>query len=316
MHSKPLIVFLAVIVLALAAGCSSMGGGKQLQNAVYDTHRRVSNLDKSLEGSVTKLSENAADLVARVDATDQQLKSLQSTVEENTMKLNGLEKKLDSLRSSLFNYFKLSQSPAPATSPTPGASEIGTDTVQDVRVVPPAGQRTRPEQESAPAAPPAEAPSNLDAPSAPLTESKPATHKVAPVTETAPPSPGNLEGDYQQAQKSYASENYNASLEQFTAYLKRYPNSENAPNAQFYKARSLQNTEQYDVAVREFEKLRANYATSVRVPYAMLYEAICYNKQGQSDRAAQLMQEVVKNYPMTPAADQAKSELKKVQGKQ
>ena len=296
MHSKPLIILLAVVVSALAAGCGSLGGGSQLQNAVYDTHRRVASLDKSLEGSVTKLSENAADLVARVDATDQQLKSLQSTVEENTMKLNGLEKKLDSIKNALFRSLNLSQSPASTSSSATGPSEIVPDTTKDVRVTPPA----------------AEAPSSLDAP----VEPKAGSRKAA-AAETAPPSAGsNPEGDYQQAQKAYASENYNASLEQFTAYLQRYPNSENAPNAQFWKAKSLQNTEQYEDAVREFEKLRTNYATSVRVPYAMLYEAICYSKQGQSDRATQLMQEVVKNYPMTPAADQAKSELKMVQGKQ
>jgi tol-pal system protein YbgF len=268
-----------------------------MQNAVYDTHRRVANLDKNLEGSVNKLNENTAELVARLDTTDQQIRALQSTVEENSAKLDGLEKKVESLANRLYRSFGLSQAPgAPAL---PGPSGVDRDKQEPTRVLPEPG-RPRTEEPLA------------VAPLAPVTAA-PAAPSTPPAAPAVPPAGSSPEADYQQGQKSYASENYAAALDQFGLFLQRYPNSENCPNAQFWKGKSLQNLDRFEEAISEFEKLRSTYPTSVRVPYAMLYEALCQVRLGQTVRAADLLQQVVKDFPMTPAADQAKSELKKLQ---
>ena len=308
MSAKHLMAPLLVMVLGVA-GCGTMGGGNQVENAIYATHRTVTNLDKNLEPSVSKLNENVAGLLARVDESDQQVKALQSTVEENTHKLNSVEKKLDSLTNTLYRYFRLSQSsslPGPGT--TPGAPSLSGG---EVTVVPPPG--------AAPAVEPATGVQPVQPLSAPGTETPPPVTTTPPMSTPAAPAPGpassgDPEADYQQAQRSYASENYAAALDQFNGFLQRYPSSQNSPNAQFWKAKSLQSLERYEEAVGEFTKLRTSYPTSVRVPYAMLYEALCHKKLGQTARATELLKEVVKNYPMTPAADQAKTELQRAQG--
>jgi tol-pal system protein YbgF len=292
-----------VSVSVLTAGCSTMGGGKDL---AYDTHNRVVNLDKNLSGTVDKLNQNTAELISRLDATDQQLKSLQTQVEDNSARSGQVEKKLDSLIASLRRFG------SGATPPPPAPSGQGGE------ITPPSGEpqiRQPSSVEPAPVQPPPNAPNgamppaaSLPPPSAPAVAAAP----VAPAAPVAAVGTGNPEADYTQAQKSYASENYKAALEQFNAYLGQYPTSENAPNALFWKAKSLQSLEQYESAVGEFEKLRTNYASSVRVPYAMLYQATCQAKLGQTARANELMQEVIRNYPMTPAADQAKTELKRL----
>lgn len=284
----------------LTAGCGTMSGG-QKSNAIYDTQRRAAGLEKSVE----KMNQNTADLIARLDATDQQLKSLQSQVEESVAKSGQVEKKLDTLTNSLSRYFRSSATLPPTA--------VGGGEIQPPSEGP---QITSPSREPMPAQPAPATPSGAAPPVAPLPPpAAPAAAPAAPV----PPAPaavpigtGNPEADYTQAQKSYAGENYKAALEQFAAYLAQYPTSENAPNALFWKAKAMQSLEQYEPAVGEFEKLRTNYPTSVRVPYAMLYQAICQAKLGQTARASELMQEVIRNYPMTPAADQAKTELKRL----
>ena len=59
MSAKHLIAPLLVLVLD-AAGCGTMGGGNQVENAIYATHHIVTNLDKNLEPSIGKLNENVA----------------------------------------------------------------------------------------------------------------------------------------------------------------------------------------------------------------------------------------------------------------
>ena len=303
MSARHLIVPFVLAGLALA-GCGTLGGSSQVENAVYDTHRRVANLDKNLEGSVSKLNENVAGLLARVDQSDQQVKALQSTVEENTVKLNGVEKKLDSLTNTLYRMFRLSQTPS---LPGGGTSPVTPDMQRDVQVIPPGGDILEAPQPTAP--PGAKAGAQPAAGTPPVAPPPMSSAAVPP-----PPAAGDQDADYQQAQRSYASENYPLALEQFSAFLQRYPTSQTCPNAQFWRAKSLQNLERYEEAIAEFTKLQTAYPTSVRVPYAMLYEALCHKKLGQTERAAELLKEVVKNYPMTPAADQAKTELQKAKG--
>ena len=67
-------ILACVAALALlASGCASTGGGSHFENTVYDTNRLVRNLDSGLSGSVEKLNETSAELIARVNESDQQI---------------------------------------------------------------------------------------------------------------------------------------------------------------------------------------------------------------------------------------------------
>lgn len=287
MRFKYLKVPLVLALFAVAVGCAS-GGGKQLENTVYETHRRVVNLDDSLKGSVTKLNETSAELLVRVNEGDQQTRALQSVIEENQVKLDALIKDLDEFRATLYRQFNLSQPPG-------GAPRMGTKIMTDEIVVRPPGTALAPEGNALEPVPELETPS---------------------VSAPAPPNAGvsNPEADYQRAQQSYANQDFANAIEQFNAFLQRYPGSENSPNAQFWKAKSLQSLERYGEAVPEFEKLRNDFPTTVKVPYAMHQQAVCHARLGQTQRAIELMQDVVENYPTTPAAEQSKSDLKKLKG--
>ncbi len=118
---------------------------------------------------------------------------------------------------------------------------------------------------------------------------------------------------YREAQKSYAQRDYKTALEQFCRYLEQHPGVENADNAQFWKAKCLWSLDRPDEAVTAFEKVRLNYPTSAKVPFAMHQEGLCRAGQGQTQRATELLQRTMRDYPSTPAADQAKQDLERLQ---
>ena len=290
-----------MVVVGLGLGCGTMGGGGQLENTVYDTHRRVVGLEKNLGGSVTKLNQTAAELSASVDASDQQVRTLQGLIEENQYRVAAVERKLDALTATLYRHFKLTQ-PGEFVS---GAGEAPPSEVSAESAEPQIVQPRSP----APAIGPAPVPSALPPPA-------PATGLELEPVEAAPtPTPtGSPDADYQQAQRSFAQQAFATALEQFTAFLQRYPDSEHVPNAHFWRAKSLQGLGSYQEAVDAYENLRVQFSTSTKVPYALHQQAVCHSRLGQTARAIQLLDEVVRDYPMTPAADQAKTDLKKLRG--
>ena len=119
-----LLGMISVVVMAASlVGCMTQGENT-LERTVYDTHRRVSALDKNLQSSVDKLGQTSADLATKTDATDQNVKTLQATVEENSRKLSDLEKKLESLTRALNRAASPTMAPPP---PSNAPNEVKTE---------------------------------------------------------------------------------------------------------------------------------------------------------------------------------------------
>lgn len=271
------------------AGCGTTGGN-QVETTIYDMHRRVVKLDKSLDESVTKLNETTAELIARVDESDQQTRQMKTIAEENQVKLDNLARDLTELKTTLYRHLNLTAS-MPGALPPAGVGVEG-EAVGNVEILPP---------------------SAASGPAIGVGTAVPPTGgTLAPAA--SPIGGGDPRAEYQQAQKSYANEDYEQALRQFDEYLQKYPNDESASNAQFWKAKCYMNVNKFQEAIQEFEKMRTNYSTSTKVPFAVHNEAVAYSKLGQMDKAQSLLQEVVDKYPVSPAADQAKSDLKKLKG--
>ncbi|MBM3289820.1 MAG: hypothetical protein FJY92_06675, partial [Candidatus Hydrogenedentes bacterium] len=73
-------IAIGLAALVLVAGCTTTGGD-QMANSVYATHRIVQKIDTDLSARVDKLNQTAADLTAKVDASDQATRQLQSMME-------------------------------------------------------------------------------------------------------------------------------------------------------------------------------------------------------------------------------------------
>jgi tol-pal system protein YbgF len=272
---------------AVLPGCATPGGS-QLESTVYDTHRRMVKLDNNLESSVTRLNETTAELIARVNQSDQETRQLQSMTEENQRKIEALSSVVEEMRLTLYRHFNL-------TPPSGYSTGSGGITIEDdlSSVQQPAARPAAETQETVP----------------PVAASQGASAAATPPAESAY---GDPKVQYQDAQKSYAREDYETALRQFTAHLAQFPEADTAGNAQFWKARCLLNLEKYQEAIQEFEKVRKNYPSSTKVPFAIHNEAVAWSRLGDTAMAEKLLQEVIENYPVSPAADQAKSDLQKL----
>ena len=50
------------------------------------------------------------------------------------------------------------------------------------------------------------------------------------------------------------------------------------------------------------------------MPFSYHNAAVAYNKLGRNEDAAKLLQKVIDKYPISPAADQARQDLKQIKG--
>lgn len=321
----------AVAAILLAAGCETTGGN-QMQTTVYDTHRRMVKLDKELEESVGRLNESTANLLARVDESDQQTRMLRGLIEENQQKLDTLSKELRDMRTTLYRHWGLTVSggtSAPVRDVVPGQVTVeGPATLQSQPPAAPAPTtppQTPARNELVDSAPvptaPTSAPATTAAPAAPavpaVTDAAAAATEAAPAVSAAPPASGeNPQALYQEAQRSYSRDDYATALTQFDEYLSKHLNEDEnlSANAQFWKAKCLMNMERFAESVQAFEALRSNFPSSTKVPFAMHNQAVAHSRLGQTAQAQRLMEAVIEQYPISPAADQARADLQKLRG--
>jgi tol-pal system protein YbgF len=268
-------------VLVVLGSCLEAGAANQVETLLYDTHRKVTNLNDNLDGAIKKLNETTTQLVSRVDETEVQTRQLRSMMEESQVKLDVLEKQLGELTTTIYRQFNLTAGGKAAESQMPSDS---------VAIVPPTGAGD---------------------PGAALgTAAEP-----APEAPASGANSGAALAAYQQAQKVWLSNDYDGALQQFTEFLERYPNTEQAGNAQYWQGRCYLKLDRYDDAVTSFQNVRTKYPENdSKVSQAMQSQAVALSRLGRNEEAEKLLEEVVKKYPTTTAARQAESDLAKLRG--
>jgi len=98
----------------------------------------------------------------------------------------------------------------------------------------------------------------------------------------------------------------------FRQFLKEYPRSSLASNAQYWLGECYYGQRQYGQAIREFEQVMTSYPTSEKVPAALL--KIGYSHLGLHDEKAarSMFRQLVRTYPKSRAASKAYARLTEV----
>jgi tol-pal system protein YbgF len=271
-------------IMVVLGACLEAGAASQVETLLYDTHRKVTNLNETLDGTIKKLNETTTQLVSRVDETEIQTRQLRSMMEENQVKLDVLEKQLGELTTTIYRQFNLTAGGRASTLPGAMPSD-------SVAIVPPS-------------APPSEVRTPLETAAEPAPE--------APATA---PNSGAANAAYQQAQKVWLSDDYAGALQLFTDFLARYPDTELAGNAQYWQGRCYLKLDRHEEAVAAFQNVRTKYPENdSKVSQAMQSQAVALSRLGRNDEAERLLEEVVRKYPTTSAARQAESDLAKLRG--
>ncbi|MCP4643620.1 MAG: tol-pal system protein YbgF [bacterium] len=276
------IVVSVLVLTALVSGCVT---DEEQRSATFQTYRSVRNLEKDLSPRVSQLSENTADLAARLEANDIEVRKLSSMVEENQVRLDAIQQLLEKLANDMAR--------------SQGLTTYGPGT----KAAPPANMGAPPTEVIRPGA----AGERDDLASDDFTTS------TSPMVSTPAVSTSAVAA-YNEALKLMDSEDFDTARQQFDAFLTRFPNNDYTHRAQFWKGQCHLKLEQYREAVTEFEKLRTDFPSSDKVPSSMFNQAVAHVKIGETDKAVALLEALVQKYPTAPASDRAKSALRNLSG--
>jgi tol-pal system protein YbgF len=151
------------------------------------------------------------------------------------------------------------------------------------------------------------APSEATTPAGP----GPAAAPPSPAPVPIPPSTAGLSPQrlYDTAYADFASGQWSMAIAGFETFIKSFPRSEQADQAQYYIGESLLLDGKFEAAVAAYDRVIANYPTGDQVPLAYYKRGIALLQLKQSDRARESWETVIKKYPDTDASRLAKQVL-------
>jgi tol-pal system protein YbgF len=116
--------------------------------------------------------------------------------------------------------------------------------------------------------------------------------------------------DYEIAWSALEKKDYRLAIQRFKDFLKRYPRSNLADNAQYWIGESYYALREFDQAILEFDAVRRNYPQGEKVPAALLKQGYSFAELGEKVNARLILQEVIEKFPQSPEAMRAKEKLK------
>ncbi len=107
---------------------------------------------------------------------------------------------------------------------------------------------------------------------------------------------------------------YDLAVTGFTNYLKYFPETELADNAQYWLGECHYAKKNYTKAAIEFHKVLENYSTGDKVPSALYKLGLSLLELKSVGQANKYFQELIDKYPTTEEAKLAKERLNKAKG--
>jgi tol-pal system protein YbgF len=159
--------------------------------------------------------------------------------------------------------------------------------------------------------PPAGVPPPLTAldPNAPAGDPVPVA-PPAPTPAPVPAGPGvSPQRMFETAWSDYTAGNYDLCVGGFDQYLRTFPRSELAGDAQFYIGECNFQLGKFTEAVDAYNRVITNHGRSTKTPDSMYKRALALERLSQFDRARESYELVMKTFPDSEAARLAKQNL-------
>ena len=242
---------------------------QRLQQALVSLADTLKTVTTRLDEQGAATRKGFADQKLVVDSVAGDLRVLREKLDETNVRLTSLSQDVDGVRDMLP---KLAAQPSPLTSTDPGA---------------------------VPAQPPSPGTAPVPAGAPPL----------APA-----PSGANATGTtprrlYETAYADYTAGQWSLAVQGFETYLKTYPKSDLADDAQYYIGESYSGDSRFRDAAAAYERVISDYPQSDILPEAYYKVGITYERLGQPDRARTSYEYAVKAFPDTDAGRLAKQRL-------
>jgi tol-pal system protein YbgF len=114
---------------------------------------------------------------------------------------------------------------------------------------------------------------------------------------------------YNNALRDYNAAKYDIAAQEFADYLKYYPNTDLAGNAQFYVADLEYRQGNYEQAVKDYDKVLEQYPGGNKAPAAQLKKGFALLELGRRTDAIRELNNLIQRYPRSLEADQARKRL-------
>jgi tol-pal system protein YbgF len=117
---------------------------------------------------------------------------------------------------------------------------------------------------------------------------------------------------YNNALRDYNGGNTDLARQEFTDYIKNYPNTDLAGNAYFYLAELDYRAGKYPDAIKGYDQVLQTFPDGSKAAAAELKKGLALIESGQKDAGISALRHVVQRYPRTNEAMQAKDRLRKL----
>ena len=253
-----------------------------LQEQTQLLHNALVGLTDALKAVNVRIDEQTgvnrkafADGKLQADAMGGDLRVVRERVDDTNVRITSLSQEVEAMRLAI--------------------PPMATMTVQ----VDPAAAAGLPGDSAAGAAPPvAGAPGTTAPPVVPPTTSAP-----GPITAGSPMRV------YETAWADYTAGNFDLAIEGFNGYVRSFPRSESADNAQYYVGESYFQRGKLAEAVAAFSRVISTYPKSDVLGVAYYKRGLCYERLNEPDRARESYDYVVKTLADSDAGRLAKQRL-------
>ncbi len=118
------------------------------------------------------------------------------------------------------------------------------------------------------------------------------------------------EGHYAKAKQSFDKGEYEDARELFRSFLKQYPKSKRADNAQFWLGEIYYREKWYEKAILEYQKVIENYPKGNKTASALLKQGLAFLNLDDKANARLILKELIRKFPDSNEASVAKNKLK------
>jgi tol-pal system protein YbgF len=116
---------------------------------------------------------------------------------------------------------------------------------------------------------------------------------------------------YNNALRDYNGGKNDLAIQEFSDYIKFYPDTDLAGNSYFYIAEVQYKTGDYQRAVANYDLVLQNFPSGNKAAAAELKKGFALLELGKQDEATQALKHVIQRYPRTNEATQARERLRK-----
>jgi tol-pal system protein YbgF len=131
-------------------------------------------------------------------------------------------------------------------------------------------------------------------------------------TQSGPPPGLSADTLYSNGYRDYSTGKTDLALQEFNDYLKYFPTTLFAGNAQYYIGDIKYKAADYPGALQAFDAVLERYPDGTKTPDSHYMKALCFLKLNKNDSAATEFRDIIKHYPDTDLAQKARARLREM----